>query len=217
MQAINSMRHTAIYNPETYADKRVALIGVGTIGSWLALTLARMQVPLALYDNDGIEAHNLATQAYTTRHAGRKKVAAIASQINELAEGLSIEAIPEHYTGQRDKADIFVSCVDSIDARREIAQAMIAREYDKPIIDGRVGAEQLEVYYFTNPSDWLAQLPAAADDDPCGARFTAYTAVICAGIMAAHVKALLVGKGASIPPRIIADLASYTFLVPKAK
>ena len=74
---IDTLRHSALYDPIKYADKRVALIGVGTIGSHLALTLARMQVPFTMYDHDTIEAHNLATQAYTRRDIGRYKVDAL--------------------------------------------------------------------------------------------------------------------------------------------
>ncbi len=208
---INGMRHTAIYNPEEYQGKRVAVIGVGTIGSHLALTLARMQVPLALYDHDTIEEHNLATQSYTQRDIGLAKVEAVKRQCLAIGAGdEQVRAHEELFTAT--DADIIVSCVDSIDARREIAMALIQAGDTRAVHDGRVGAEQVEVYRYASAEEWLASLPAQADTDPCGARFTAYTANVCAGLLANNVKRELLGQ--DIRPRILYDAVSSTFLTP---
>lgn len=206
---INTLRHVNLYNPERYADKRVALIGVGTIGSHLALTLARMQVPFTMYDDDKIEEHNLATQAYTRRDIGRYKVDAVQVQC-EVIGAENVEAIREKFTPQ--PYDLIVSCVDSIEARREIANALIIAAHAAPVIDGRVGAEQVEVYCYPDALSWLDGLPEQADEDPCGARFTAYTANICAGLMANTIKRMLLGQ--AVKQRILYDAASSSFLTP---
>ncbi len=208
---IDTLRHSTIYNPADYADKRVALIGVGTIGSHLALTLARMGVKFTMYDPDTIEAHNIATQAYTQRDIGRYKVDAIARQCEAIgAEEHSAIAVPALYglEGDIGHFSVIVSCVDSIDARREIARAL--GDSITPIIDGRVGAEQVEVYRYPSAGEWLRGLPEQADTDPCGARFTAYTANICAGLMANNIKRELLGQ--SVPARILYDSASSIFI-----
>ena len=208
---INGIRHTDLYDPATYADKRVAIVGVGTIGSHLALTLARMSVPFTMYDPDTIEEHNLATQAYTRRDIGAYKVDAIQRQCEAIgAEEGAVVAIAEEYRWRdADGYDLIVSCVDSIDARRTIADDLCTR-LETPIIDGRVGAEQVEVYRYKNAVDWLADLPAQADTDPCGARFTAYTANLCAGLMANAVKRELLGQ--PHPARILYDAHTSTFI-----
>lgn len=206
---IDTLRHSAIYDPARYADKRVALIGVGTIGSHLALTLARMQVPFTMYDHDTIEEHNLATQAYTRMDIGSYKVDAIKRECEKIgAEG--VLAINEMFAGGIDLSPyaLIVSCVDSIDARRDIARSL--GDSPIPVIDGRVGAEQVEVYRYPNASEWLAGFPEQADTDPCGARFTAYTANICAGFMANAIKRELLGQ--DVPARILYDAASSTFI-----
>jgi len=206
---IDTLRHGDLYDPAKYADKRVALVGVGTIGSHLALTLARMQVPFTMYDHDTIEAHNLATQAYTRRDIGAYKVDAIKRACEAIgAEEGAVEAVAERYSAGA--GDLIVSCVDSIDARREIAGLLIAGEYAGTVIDGRVGAEQVEVYRYASAGEWLAGLPAQADTDPCGARFTAYTANICAGIMANAIKRELLGQ--AHPARILYDAHTSTFI-----
>jgi molybdopterin/thiamine biosynthesis adenylyltransferase len=212
---IDTLRHSAIYNPERYADKRVAIIGIGTIGSHLANILARMQVPIALYDPDTIEAHNLATQAYTRRDIGRYKVDAVKAQCEAIGHD-SVEVLRNKFTAdseaQREHiAGTFaciVSCVDSIDARREIAREI--GDSVVPIIDGRIGAEQVEVYRYPNAQAWLDALPEQADTDPCGARFTAYTAYICAGLLANNIKRELLGQ--TVQARILYDSCSSTFI-----
>lgn len=223
---IDALRHSEIYNPEDYAGKRVAIIGVGTIGSHLALTLARMQVPMTLYDHDTIEQHNLATQSYTRRDIGAYKVDAVRRQCEAIgAEEDSVRAKAEQYESQDDtEYDFIVSCVDSLDARRAIATRLIEgvdehwsvpmaeRLRNMPIHDGRVGAEQVEVYRYENAQAWLDGLPATADTDPCGARFTAYTANICAGLLANNIKRELLGQ--TVQPRILYDAFSSSFLKP---
>ena len=210
MATLDAMRHTGIHDPAQYANKRVAVIGVGTIGSHLALTLARMQVALTLYDADTVEAHNLATQTYGLEDIGKEKVAAVMEQIAEYADMSKYEAHATEYDGTPIEADIIVSAVDSLDARRAIATALIENKVDKPIVDGRVGREQVEVYYFPTAKEWLAQLPETGDVDPCGARFTAYTANIAAGLLANNVKRLLLGQ--QPPNRIIYDAATSIFI-----
>lgn len=210
MSKINAMRHVAIHNPDTYKDRKVGLVGVGTIGSNLALLLTRMQVPLVIYDHDTVEEHNLATQTYGVGDIGKLKVDAVAEQIEAIQPESKIIAVGEKYSPEIN-IDLLVSAVDSITARREIAQMLIDKGSDVPIIDGRVGAEQLEVYYFKTASDWLAQLPEEADTDPCGARFTAYTAVLAAGFMANYIKKFLMGQAVHAN-RIIFDAASLTFI-----
>lgn len=210
MATLDAMRHTAIHNPVQYANKRVALIGVGTIGSHLALVLGRMQVPLAMYDHDTIEQHNIATQSYGTADIGKGKVEAVMEQLSHI--GGDVVHLPhnEEYIGGDIPVDIIVSAVDSLDARRAIAQGMVDNGVAKPIIDGRVGREQVEVYHFAGPKEWLEQLPEEGDVDPCGARFTAYTANVAAGLMANNVKRLLLGQ---VPPsRIIYDAATSIFI-----
>lgn len=209
---LDGMRHVAIHNPAQYRDKRVALIGVGTIGSHLAGVLGRMQVAMTLYDFDTVEEHNLTTQTYGEADIGKPKVEAVMEQLAYIqpehphlmvAEKFEINDATPTY-------DLIISAVDSLDARREIAQSLIDAGIPTPILDGRVGREQVEVYHFEDAAAWLEQLPEKGDVDPCGARFTAYSAVIAAGLMANNVKRFFMEQ--MIQPRLIFDAASYTFL-----
>lgn len=210
MQTLNAMRHVAIHDPARYNEKKIAVIGVGTIGSNLAQLLTRMQVPLVLYDHDTVEEHNLATQTYGAADIGKLKVEAVKEQIDAIQPDNKLIVVGEKYSPEIN-VDLVVSAVDSITARKEIAQMLIEKGDTVPIVDGRVGAEQLEVYYFPTAAEWLAQLPEEADTDPCGARFTAYTAVMAAGFMANYIKKFLMEQTIHAH-RIIFDAASMTFI-----
>lgn len=210
MEAINSMRHVAIHNPAQYEKKRIALIGVGTIGSWLAHTLARMQVKMTMYDHDTIEEHNLATQTYGAKDVGKYKVDVVYEQLSDIA-GHGHRIVRERFSVTKDKYDLIVSAVDSLEARKNIAKLLIEKKIETPIVDGRVGREQVEVYYFPNAQAWLEQLPDEGDTDPCGARFTAYSAIIAAGLMANTIKRVFMGQTLHAG-RIIFDAASLTFI-----
>lgn len=209
---MDSMRHVAIYDPNQYATKRIALIGVGTIGSHLAHILARMQVPMTMYDHDTIEPHNLATQSYGAADVGQMKVDVVLAQVNSLGSEVIHEAVGELFAIKDATAtyDLIVSAVDSIAARKEIGQMLVDADIPTPIVDGRVGAEQGEVYYFENATAWLEQLPEEGDTDPCGARFTAYTAFIVAGFMANNIKKFLMKQ--TVPARILYDAYSSSFI-----
>lgn len=206
------MRHTAIHNPAQYRDKRVAIIGVGTIGSHLAGILGRMQVAMTLYDHDTVEEHNLTTQTYGAADIGKHKVAAVLEQLAHVQPEHPHLVVAEEFKIDDATAayDLIVSAVDSLDARKAIAAMLVEAGVETPIVDGRVGREQVEVYHFENAAAWLKQLPEEGDVDPCGARFTAYSAVIAAGLMANNIKRFLMGQ--KIADRLIFDAASYTFI-----
>jgi molybdopterin/thiamine biosynthesis adenylyltransferase len=193
-------------------EKRIALIGVGTIGSHLASILGRMQVPMTLYDHDTVEEHNLTTQTYGAADIGKTKVEAVLAQLAHVQPEHPHDVVVGKFEpwGDDKAFDLIVSAVDSLEARKEIAKMLIEQGITLPIVDGRVGREQVEVYYFENAKAWLDQLPEEGDEDPCGARFTAYSAVIAAGLMANDIKRFLMNQ--TVQPRIIFDAASHTFI-----
>ena len=64
---------------------RVAIAGLGGLGSNIAVMLARMGVgTLLLTDYDTVEPSNLNRQHYTTKHIGQPKTLAIKSQLAEI-------------------------------------------------------------------------------------------------------------------------------------
>lgn len=74
------------------AEARVGIAGAGGLGSNVAMMLARSGVGnLVLIDCDTVEASNLNRQHYFPRHLGRLKVDALAEQIRELDDSITVE------------------------------------------------------------------------------------------------------------------------------
>ena len=66
-------------------SKRIALVGLGAIGSMVASSLAHCGVSkIGLWDFDIVEPGNICRSTYTINHLGESKVKAIASVINSI-------------------------------------------------------------------------------------------------------------------------------------
>src|SRR3990167_2939873 len=127
----------------------VAVIGVGGLGSFAALALAKMGVgKLTLVDGDTIEEHNTANQLYGPDQIGSLKVEACRNIIHSLTSGCQV-----HTWGfMLDKDNILdvpliVTCVDSMEARQEIWRVVQQSSVVESLIDARAGAEELRFIY----------------------------------------------------------------------
>jgi molybdopterin/thiamine biosynthesis adenylyltransferase len=101
---MNPIRHVQIFQPADFGDKRVDIIGVGALGSKIALEVAKLGVKnIHLWDFDSVEDHNLPNQMYSLSHVGMTKVRACANVIKrdtgtrvtthnvKIAPGMKIE------------------------------------------------------------------------------------------------------------------------------
>ncbi len=78
---------------------RVAIVGLGALGTHLAELLGRAGVgALTLIDRDVIELSNLQRQTlFTTADLGRPKAVTVAAHLHEIDPGLKLEAKPEEF------------------------------------------------------------------------------------------------------------------------
>lgn len=80
-------------------EKRVAIVGLGGLGSNIAVMLARSGVGhLMLVDFDVVEASNLNRQHYFPRHLGMPKAEALAEQLREINPALSLDVVQQRVT-----------------------------------------------------------------------------------------------------------------------
>lgn len=116
------------------------IIGVGTIGSFLALGLNKMGFKnIILVDDDTVEVHNIPTQFYFFGDVGESKVKSLD---NYLEQG---EITTYHTKVKSDsiiESDVAFICVDSINQRKLIFNAILdtykKKGYPKLVIDGRM-------------------------------------------------------------------------------
>lgn len=75
-------------------NKRIALVGLGAIGSMVAESLARSGVPvIGLWDNDVVEPGNICRSSYLLSDLGDSKVDALASKIRQIDPFVQINEI----------------------------------------------------------------------------------------------------------------------------
>lgn len=143
----------------------INLIGAGGTGSQVLTALARMNhalialghagLQLTLFDNDRVTEANLGRQLFATAELGQYKSVALINRINRFF-GTNWKAVPELFSKQnlirlpdKGKANIYISCVDTVAARFDIADALQTielncnrRERAKPIYWMDVGNNQ---------------------------------------------------------------------------
>ncbi len=125
----------------------VAIIGAGGIGSFTALTLAKMGfMYITVYDGDTVEEHNLPNQFYRHEDIGRFKVTALANLIETFEKDLHIASIPGYWTQRHKLKGLVIMAVDSMQTREEIYWSIKDQPSVIGFIDGRMGGQQAEVY-----------------------------------------------------------------------
>lgn len=136
------------------AEVRVAVVGVGGVGSWAAESLARSGIGcLRMLDADEICLSNTNRQSHALDgNYGRAKVAVLAERLQAINPGLKIEAVERFLT--QDRMDLLDGCDLVLDACDALAvkTALIAdcRRRKVPVVTagsagGRADATRVRV------------------------------------------------------------------------
>lgn len=201
----------------------IYIIGLGSIGSFVALTLAKMGfIDLTGQDMDKVEDHNIPTQFFPAQSVGEYKALALADMVYSMSGTFisnSIDAwTPE--TRYPVGTQALIVAVDDMDLRMAIWKAWGKKV---PIyIEARMGAQVARVYTI-NTSDeaecafYESTLypQSEAAPDRCAMKSIIYTVLGCAALITSQVK-----KALSIeryPTEIIYDFVSQTQTSYKAK
>ena len=183
-------RQQDIIPADRLAACKATVIGVGAIGRQVALQLTAMGIPwLQIIDFDVVEPSNLASQGYLEGDLGKLKVDATADLCRKINSDLEIHVVPERFRRSMEIGNIVLCCVDKIDARRLIWQAV--KNKVNCFFDARMSAEVLRVLTacdFESRKHYPATLFHAEEAyvGPCTAKTTIYCANIAAGLMVAQ-------------------------------
>lgn len=173
------------FNP----GERVVVLGVGGIGSWLALNLARLDCILELYDMDTVSEVNIAGQMYGSSDVGDLKVEAVRSNIMSFCD---IEydniILYEKYTKEEGSINpIMFSCFDNMEARKIAFENWASDENRELFIDGRMAMVTGEVYCVTKgKEDEYRQTlfnDSEVEEAACTMKASTFSAMTIAGIM----------------------------------
>lgn len=187
---------TSRFSGADWADKRHSIFigGAGSIGSWTALLLAKTgDHTIEIWDDDSIEEVNLAGQFYPIEDIGKKKVVSLHNSIyNFSGRGLSImnsRIVDEAAYG---RFDVFISAFDNMAARKLFFQKFkntqqATRSRNSIFIDGRLNAEQFQVFFVTPDKYDLYEAHLFDDSDvadlPCSYKYTTHTACMIASVI----------------------------------
>lgn len=183
-------RQRDIVPPERIADCKATVIGVGAIGRQVALQLSAMGIPwLQMIDHDKVEWSNLASQGYLEGDMGKLKVNATLELCWRINAATQIHTIPERFRRSMEIGNIVFCCVDRIDVRRLVWEAV--KDRVNLLCDGRMSAEVLRVLTasdFESRKHYPTSLfnSNEAFVGPCTAKTTIYCANIAAGFMVAQ-------------------------------
>jgi molybdopterin/thiamine biosynthesis adenylyltransferase len=174
-------RSTLWYDP----NYTVIIGGVGGIGSWLSLFLARMGYQIHVFDYDSIDETNMAGQLYPVSAIGDSKAETIQKICKEFA-GNDI-FINEKYTEESPSNPIIFSAFDCIDARRLMFNKWRALKDREVFIDGRMLIESGQVFCVTpgKEDEYEKHLFKKGEVKPqqCSLKATSHSGAIIAGLM----------------------------------
>ncbi|HEX2787559.1 MAG TPA: ThiF family adenylyltransferase [Ignavibacteria bacterium] len=127
MSEITSITEDIYKRQLNFADfpkKSAMVIGLGGVGSWLALDLALIGIgTLILIDPDNIEASNLNRTFFRLSDINRKKTEVIEEQINERRPDTIIITINDYFNSShlnKYEVDYIFDCTDNLATRRII-------------------------------------------------------------------------------------------------
>lgn len=141
-------KHIDFFNPAklTSNNLEVHIIGVGAVGSNIALQLAKLGVPLIhIWDFDSVNEHNITNQVYNVTDLYKPKVVVLKQHLLNNNPNMKVYAHHMKYNNQPLKGIVFLT-VDSIQTRKQIAEDNFYNNYIQLVIDGRIGLERGQVF-----------------------------------------------------------------------
>ena len=207
--SVTYLRQLQIFDPEDYLNRKVSIIGLGTIGSWTALALAKLGIKnLSIYDFDLVDKHNIPNQFYKVTDIGTPEAFSLMNSIKEFSD---IDSSSNNKYEAQLIEDILIIGVDSMQERKRIHSELEKKE-QKPIIiiDGRIGGSQLEIYTCQSLEEWGKTFIDQPSNDPCGARAIVGIGMVMGGFISNQVVKYLTNK--HFPKNIIFDLNGYKIL-----
>ena len=175
-------------------DVPVLIGGAGGIGSWLSLFLARQQCQIYIYDNDNFEEVNMAGQFFKRADINKPKTIATQENIRNFTN------VYNFYTfGLYDEESITnritFAAFDNMKARKLMFDLWVKEEVEakqddpqfKIFIDGRLNAEEAEIYVVTPDKieDYRKTLFDDSEASPlnCSYKSTSHCSAMIASLM----------------------------------
>lgn len=151
----------------------VTIVGLGALGSWISLYLARMGCKLNIFDSDIAETVNMSAQLFGLNEDGLPKVEGLTQQLNNLAEEPIIKPYNERYEMSTEIVTPYMfACPDNIETRKLMFYKWRKQENRELFLDCRLSAEFFTAFCvqkgmedkyeeFLYPKSEIIELPCA--------------------------------------------------------
>jgi len=206
-------RQKDIFDPEKHGRVPITLIGAGSVGSMVALLLAKVGFSdIAVYDHDKVEKHNLPNQFYPMDSLGKHKVWALATLVKEMT-GVGITTFAKKYVDKDPLSGIVITALDSMDARKLVFDQFLEQVTTLGMIDPRMGGLDYRVYTIKpEQHDMWTWYP---DDDAVQERCTEKSIIFnVAGIASLVVSsACKLASGQPYPVEVIGEMKNTSMMV----
>jgi hypothetical protein len=142
---------------EAILTEPIKIIGCGAIGSFTALTLAKMGFHnIELWDNDLVSEENISNQFFSYDNIGDNKALATYRMLHKF-EDIEVTYHECLWTRSHILNGTVVMAVDSMTARGNIYDKVAGNRSVHNFIDARMGGQQAEIYAFRNVEDERAK------------------------------------------------------------
>lgn len=191
--ALDSRSSKPIYS--ILKNAHVGIAGLGGLGSNTALALARNGVGmLTIADFDVVELSNINRQAYTLKHLGMKKTAALTELISEINPFCEVSAHSVKIT-QDNITDIFADCdiiceaFDLADQKAMLVNTVLEKFPQKHLVcaSGMAGWGRANEIKTRKITDRFYICGDGVTDVAGGEGLTAARVMICAGHQASRI------------------------------
>jgi sulfur carrier protein ThiS adenylyltransferase len=200
LESMMMARHT----PHVHAQVkkgRVAIAGLGGLGSNIAVMLARIGVGhLLLVDFDIVEPSNLNRQSYNIRHLGMPKTIALQQQISEINPFIKVETETIRVTAENVKDlfagyDIICEAFDKPEAKSMLVNTALIQLPDIKIVaaSGMAGYDSSNLIRTVKPLKNLFLCGDLENGAMVGRGLMAPRVQVCAGHQANMILRLLLG------------------------
>ena len=183
---------------EAVQKSTVLLAGVGGIGSYVSLLIARMRpTQLIIYDPDKVEIGNMSGQLHSIDFCGDYKTTSCAYLNRTIGHYYSTCAFKNYYTADSRTQDIMICGFDNMAARKVFfnkwLEHVLNSDYPEKClyIDGRLSAESYQIFAIQGNDDraieeyrekWLFD-DSEAEETICSYKQTSHMAAMIASNM----------------------------------
>lgn len=139
LEALMASRHTPLVH-EALKKGRVAIAGVGGLGSNVAISLARVGVGyIKIIDFDVVEPSNLNRQQYFIDQIGMKKVEALKENLQRINPFIKLVTVDENITKENvenifSDVDIIVEAFDNPINKAMLVNEVLTKFKDKKVV-----------------------------------------------------------------------------------